>query len=135
VWDKSIEGEDDEEEGRQGSLSKLSAFLRSPKEGEPQSYFDKKSIAQLCEGGNEGAVEDLMRHPLAIMFSFIMSPNFIGLDIGLFQTVEAFKHCISIEFMAKVLYVMLRTGKIIEKIENSTCFFNILLYAFLLFIL
>jgi hypothetical protein len=33
------------------------------------------------------------------------------LDIGVIETVEAFEQNISIAFMAKILYVMIRTGK------------------------
>jgi hypothetical protein len=68
-------------------------------------------MAELSEGGNAGVMEELGRHPLFIMFSFIMSHNFIGLDISVIETVEAFEQCISIAFMAKILYVMIRTGK------------------------
>jgi hypothetical protein len=74
-------------------------------------FLERSSIADLSGGGKAGVMDELGRHPLTVMFSFIMSPNFIGLDIGVIETVAAFEQNISIAFMAKILYVMIRTGK------------------------
>jgi hypothetical protein len=110
LWDRATRGEKDSAEGRADSLEKFNASLNSST-AQPLSYLEKRTISKLSQAdGNAGAMDELQRHPLTIMFSFIMSQNFIGLDVSAINTVKAFKNCISIAFMAKIFFVMIRTG-------------------------
>jgi hypothetical protein len=54
---------------------------------------------------------DLDTHPLNILFAMIVSDQFIGLDISVLDSYEHFLQSVSIAFIARVIFSIIRTGK------------------------
>jgi hypothetical protein len=54
---------------------------------------------------------DLDTHPLNILFAMIVSDQFIGLDISVLESYEHFIQTVSIAFIARVIFSIIRTGK------------------------
>jgi prepilin signal peptidase PulO-like enzyme (type II secretory pathway) len=75
---------------------------------------------------NEGhPPEDLYElevHPLNTMFAMIVSSNFFGLDINVIGSYKHFIQAISIAFLARILFTMIRTGEK-HKYRFSSSFF------------
>jgi hypothetical protein len=54
---------------------------------------------------------ELQVHPLNTMFAMIVSSNFFGLDIAVIQSYKHFIQAVSIAFLARNLFTIIRTGE------------------------
>jgi hypothetical protein len=87
------------------------------KPGEPP-YLRRKTLIGMnderdrsLDGGFSDTLYDLQVHPLNIIFAIIISNNFIGLDIRVFDSYDHFMAGVTIPFLARVLFTIIRSGQ------------------------
>jgi hypothetical protein len=76
-----------------------------------RSYLERVSQEQLAKGKEELFIK-IQRHPLNTIFAFIQSDCFIGLDLGKFKSYEHFLKVVSVDVLAKLVFIHIRSGKL-----------------------
>jgi hypothetical protein len=77
-----------------------------------RSYLDSLSLNVIVNKGKETAKHlcELQSHPLNIIFSLICSEEGLGLDIRMILDYDHFVGIVSVSFLARILFSVIRTG-------------------------
>jgi hypothetical protein len=74
-------------------------------------YLKCNNLSDINKGHPAKNLTDLQQHPLNLLFSMICSDEYIGLDITVFRDYDHFIQQVSVAFMARILFSIIRTGK------------------------